>query len=149
MKKYIGKGFGKILVINLQRGDLLLESITEQAMSEGIKYGVILSGIGTLEKAVYHRVTSVSFIPEEEHTTLEGPYELSAIQGLIIDGEPHLHFDFSDGVRTYSAHLEPGSIVLYAAEIVLAEIKGLDGISRIITEKKTPEYFIKEGGRKC
>ena len=37
MRKFIGEGIGRIVVLNLQRGEKLLESIREQLKEEGIK----------------------------------------------------------------------------------------------------------------
>lgn len=45
---------------------------------------------------------------------------------MVVNGEPHFHMVFTDLEKTYSGHLEEGSTVLYLAELVLAEIKGLD-----------------------
>ena len=48
------------------------------------------------------------------------------MDGIVADGEPHFHMTFQDLDRAYAAHLEDGSIVCYLAEVVLAEIKGVE-----------------------
>lgn len=122
METILGKGFGRILVISFKRGELLLEGIKEKISEYDIKNAVLVSGIGTLEKAVFHRVNSFDEIPDNEFITIEEPIELSTIQGIIANGEPHFHVVFSDLDKTYSGHLEDGCIVEYLAEIVIAEI---------------------------
>ncbi|MDR3562139.1 MAG: DUF296 domain-containing protein [Negativicutes bacterium] len=55
----------------------------------------------------------------------KGPCELTAMQGIIDDGHPHFHAVFSDLEKTYSGHLEEGSVVLCMAELVLVELTGV------------------------
>jgi hypothetical protein len=46
--------------------------------------------------------------------------ELLSVNGLIADGEPHLHIAVSCGENeVYGGHLEDGSEVLYLAEIAI------------------------------
>jgi predicted DNA-binding protein with PD1-like motif len=112
--------------MNFERGEKLLEGVRDQLGKLGIKNAVVLNAIGTLEKAVYHRVTTTDAKPVEEFITVNKPIELSSVQGMVIDGQPHFHMTFTDLEKTYSGHLEDGTIVLYLAEIVVAEMKGLN-----------------------
>ena len=125
MKMYTGEGFGRIVVLNLQRGEKVLETIREQLKEAGIKNAVVLSAIGSLQKAVFRRVTGFDREPVDEFVTLEDPIELASLQGVVIDGEPHFHMVVSDLNQTYTGHLEEGTTVVYLSEISLAEIKGL------------------------
>lgn len=126
MQVFLGKGPERIIIINLQRGDKLLESIREQLAKNGIKNAVVLSAIGSLQRAVFHRVTNMDESPVDEFVTLDKPLELASLQGLVIDGEPHFHMVVSDLSQTYTGHLEEGTTVLYLAEISLAEISGIN-----------------------
>lgn len=126
MKRFISEGFGRIVLINLKRGDKLLESVKEQLKEAEIKNAVILSAIGSLQKAVFHRVTGMEDSPVDEFVTIEKPLELASLQGLVIDGEPHFHMVISDLEHAYTGHLEEGTTVLYLAEISFAEIKGIE-----------------------
>lgn len=116
----------KLIIINLEPKELFLESIIEVLKEKKINNSVIISGIGTLEKLVFHRVLTRDFPPQNEFITLEAPIELSSCQGLILDYEPHIHFVASDLERTYSGHLEFGSKVLYLAEIVILPLKNVN-----------------------
>jgi len=126
MRKFIGESIGRIVILNLQRGEKLLESIREQLKEEGIKNAIILSAIGSLQKAVFHRVTGTEESPVDEYVTLERPMELASLQGVVVDGEPHFHMVISDLEQTYTGHLEEGTTVLYLVEITLAEVKGIN-----------------------
>ena len=134
MKTFEGIGFGKILVINLRRGEQLLESIEKAVRDAGIRNGVILSAIGSLQKAHFHRVTSFSDEPVDEFVTIEKPIELASLQGIIADFQPHFHMVVSDQEQVYTGHLEPDTKVVYLVEITIAEIKGLE-LKRIKGEK--------------
>jgi predicted DNA-binding protein with PD1-like motif len=126
MESFMADGIGRVLVINLQRGDKLLESIRENLKKHDINNGVILSAIGSLQKAVFHRVTNEDASPLDEIVAIEKPLELASLQGLIVDGEPHFHMVTSDLDQAYTGHLEEGTTVLYLVEISIAEIKGLN-----------------------
>lgn len=136
MNYFNGGQFGKILVLNLVRGDKLLESITEQLAKQGVKNAVVLSAIGSLQKAVFHRVTGMGNEPIDEFITIEQPMELASLQGLVVDGHPHFHMVISDLKNTYTGHLEEDTTVLYLVEITLVELSGIN------LERKKEEYGI-------
>ena len=126
MRGFMADGFGRAVVLNLERGEKLLESIKDQLSNRGIKNAVILSAIGSLQKAVFHRVTNMDDVPVDEFVTLEKPMELASLQGVVVDGEPHFHMVISDLENTYTGHLEEGTTVLYLVEITLAEITDIN-----------------------
>ncbi|MBQ1504322.1 MAG: DNA-binding protein [Oscillospiraceae bacterium] len=123
MISYLGKHTGRVLVIALERGELLLESIEQQCREAGFANATVETAIGTLQKTVFHRVLTLDRKSTNEFVTVETPVELSNIDGIIAEGQAHLHFSASDPDKTYIAHLEYGCEVLYLAEIVLAELE--------------------------
>ena len=125
MRTFTGEGFGRTIVINLDRGELLLEGIRAALSDQGIRDAVLVSAIGTLTVVRYHRITGTGLPPRDEILTIEAPMELSAVQGIVAGGEPHLHMVFTDLNQTYSGHLEDGCEVTYLAELVFAELRGL------------------------
>lgn len=126
MKSFTTNKFGRFVVIHLSKGEKLLESINAEIKRLGIRNGVVVSAIGSLRKVTYHRIATVEDNPQDEFLTIEAPIELSAIQGLILDGQPHLHVVFSDLNNVYTGHLEEGCEVQYLAEISILEIDDLD-----------------------
>ena len=121
--KFFDQGrIGRVITINLGRGEFVLESVQEVLKQTKIKNAVLISGIGTTSRTVFHRVLTDADLPQEEFLTIEGATEISSIQGLVIDGIPHFHFVFSTPEKTYSGHLEPGCITLYLMELMLVEI---------------------------
>ena len=123
MLSYLGKHTGRVLVLSLERGELLLESIEEQCRKAGFLYATVETAIGTLQKTVYHRVLTLENKSTQQFETIETPVELANVDGMIVEGQAHLHFASSDPDRCYIAHLEYGSEVLYLAEVVLAELE--------------------------
>lgn len=126
MISYLKEGAGRLIIMNLERGDLLLESIRDELARLDIKDAVITSAIGSLSKAHFHRVTGMEREPIDEFITIEAPMELASLQGFVVDGHPHFHMVISDLEQTYTGHLEEGTTVLYLVELSLLELKNLN-----------------------
>ena len=87
-----------------------------------IQTGVVLSGIGSLRKAVFHYTSADTEKPQDAFVTLEKIVELISLQGIILEGQPHLHVMLSsDGSTCYSGHMEIGCEVQYLVEIAILE----------------------------
>mgnify|MGYP001154405092 CR=1 FL=1 len=135
MEYFSTREIGRVFVLRLDQGDLVLDSIKELIAREGIKDAVVVSAIGTLDRCTLHMVMTTGYPPVEhfEHWEDE-PLELASIDGIIADGEPHLHAVVSDSEKAYSGHLEEGCRVLYLAEIVIVEINSLN-LTRVRNER--------------
>ena len=133
MISYCNESTGRVVVINLERDELLLESIKSELEKLRIRDAVIISAIGTLSKLVLHRVITFEPKPVEEFITIDEPMELSSLQGILLDGHPHFHLVVSDLKQAYTGHLEEGSTILYVAEITLLELKNA-GLKRVPDE---------------
>ena len=54
------------------------------------------------------------------------PFELCAMQGLVLNGVPHFHMVCSaPGNESFCGHVEPGCEVQYLMEIALMEVKDM------------------------
>ena len=126
MISFCKQGTGRLVVINLERGDLLLESIRDALAEYDIRDAVITSAIGSLSKVHLHRVTGYEPEPVDEFIMLEKPMELASLQGIVVDGHPHFHMVVSDLKQVYTGHLEPGTTALYLVEISLLELKNVN-----------------------
>jgi predicted DNA-binding protein with PD1-like motif len=113
-------GHTELVIIGLEPGEMLLETLQEAIELHGIRNGAVVSGIGTLKTCRMHYVEHTGFPPQDRIMTLNKPLELLSISGLIADSEPHLHIVVSCGQdEVYGGHLEEGSEVLYLAEIAI------------------------------
>lgn len=120
MKYFIENGPVKRVIIRLDTGDMLLESIEQVIKEAAIKDGVVISGIGTLSDTRIHMVTTTTYPAVEIFPEWRDvPMELSSVSGIIADGLPHLHMVFSNPDKTFSGHLEHGCKTLYLCEIVI------------------------------
>lgn len=136
MAGFVYNQTGRVLVVHIERDGLVLERIEEELKKNNIRHGVVVSCIGTLQLAKMHFNRSKEVAANDVFFDVEGPIEFAAAQGLIIDGQPHIHCVLSSWERTYGGHLEYGSVVQNLMEIVILEIPELDII------RKKNEYNI-------
>lgn len=135
METFVAANKGKVYILRLDQGDYVLESICQLIKEKNIRHGVVVSGIGTLDRCVMHMVTSTGYPPQEYFTRWENQaLELLSLQGIIADGCPHLHMVVSDKEKAYGGHLEEGCRILYLGEVVIQEIEDTD-IRRVPNEK--------------
>ena len=127
----------QMLILGIQPGEMLLESIQEAIRSQGVKNGAVVSGIGTLKTCRMHYIVHAGLPPQDRKFFLEKPLELLSVSGLIADGEPHLHIVVSCGEdEVYGGHLEGDSEVLYLAEIAIVVFDELKLVRRASQEPK-------------
>ncbi len=129
----IGKGRIDRIVMGKLRMDVdLLDGIEELVRTEGIRTGLILSGVGALKKATFRnlKILPLDFKIEKQHRLyleLEQPMEIVSLTGWIAtraDGEAEVHAHFSastvieDKVVTLGGHLIPGTLT--SVKVVVA-----------------------------
>ncbi|MEK7476285.1 MAG: PPC domain-containing DNA-binding protein [Candidatus Coatesbacteria bacterium] len=126
MKIMSGQGPMEMVVVGLAPDEMLLESLKKAIATRGIRNGAVISGAGTLKSCRMHYVDHVGFPPQDVFCSIEGPLELVALNGVIADGEPHLHVVVSMKEQPARAgHLEDGSQVLYLAEVAILVCESL------------------------
>ena len=125
MDVFDGGRVGEIITLRLDQGEDVLGSIEAAARDKDIHSGIVLSGIGTLDRARLHYITGTGYPPANEFVEYEGPIELVSIDGIIAEQVPHLHTCISIEDKTYMGHLEPGCRVLYVGEIAIARLEGV------------------------
>jgi len=133
----IGHGkIGRIVVGKFKIGVDLLEGIEELAKAESIRTGVILSGIGALEKGVFRnaKVIPPSYKMEDKYrlfVSVEKPLELVSLSGWIAtssDGNFNIHAHFltttvvDDKIVSLGGHLTQGTITSIKVVVVIGEI---------------------------
>lgn len=126
MNTHVGNQYGRHVILNLTKGELILESIESEIKRLGIQCGILTSGIGAARKVVYHRITSTADQPVNEFITVEAPLEVSAMQGVIVDGQPHIHITCCGMDAAFAGHMEHGCETQYLMEISIIELIGAD-----------------------
>ena len=134
----IGKGrIDRIVMGKLRMNIDLLQGIEELAKTEGVRTGVILSGVGALKKATFRnlKVLPPNFKIENHHRlylVLEQPMEIVSLTGWIATGEEggaevHAHFSAStvmeDRVVTLGGHLVPGTLTSIKVVIAIGVVE--------------------------
>ena len=123
MDMFVTEDKDKIHILRLDQGDYVLESIFRMIKEKDIRQGIVLSGIGTLDRCVIHMMTTTGYLPKEHFASWEDqPLELLSIQGIIANGTPHLHMVISDREKAYGGHLEEGCRILYLGEVAILEL---------------------------
>jgi predicted DNA-binding protein with PD1-like motif len=120
-------GAVKATLITLSRGEYVLESLRDYFRSKQLSTGVISSGIGSLDQANLHTIVGTGLPPEERYYKLEGPIEVTGLQGTVAGGEPHLHVvcrHETTGI-VYVGHIENKTRVCYRIELSLLAFEGV------------------------
>lgn len=116
---------GKIHVLRVDPGEDVLASTRRFLKQANVQQAVVLGGYGTLAAYHLHWVTH-NRIPTQNHFDRgEGGFELLSMNGLVVDGEPHIHVTLSTLDGAFGGHLEPGCIAYVLCEVFFAEVEGV------------------------
>ena len=134
----IGRGQMNRIVMGKLGLDIdLLQGIEELVKREGVRTGVILSGIGALKKATFRnlKILPPNLKVEKHHRLyleLEQPMEIVSLTGWMAtreDGEVEVHAHFSastvveDKVVTLGGHLISGTLTSVKVVIVIGVVE--------------------------
>lgn len=125
----VGKGgrLGEVVVARLAVGEDLLEGMTRVCKESGIRNGVILTGFGSVSRAVLSGTATAKFPPDEFYKIdrSEG-IEILAISGVVADYHVHAHASMCTPTESFGGHLEAGNVIFSLAEIAFAKIEGMN-----------------------
>lgn len=114
----------QILFCRIDRGEDLLKSIRKAIEDTKLDTGIVISGVGSLLKARIHMVASNDFPPKDDFLDFEGPLEIVSLQGIIANGEPHLHISIVNrDFKSFSGHLEEGCLILSICEVAILKVE--------------------------
>jgi uncharacterized protein len=116
--KDFGGKIEEIYRLRLDKGDLLLEFISNFIKKSDLRDGAVLTAAGSLEECTFHGVGG-------KVTTVKEQMEVNHLGGIIADGEPHFHVVLSNAARgAFGGHLEKGCRVLSHIELTIARFSG-------------------------
>lgn len=119
--------FERIVVIRVKNKVDLLRGITDMVKKEGIKNGVILSGIGSLRGYHVHQINNRDFPTRNIFTkALDTPCDLVGMNGYVVNGTVHAHMMLGTGEKAINGHLEPGTEVFTYAIVTIGVMNGTD-----------------------
>ena len=153
----IGSGnISRIVMARFPVGVDLLTAIEEAVKREGIGKGLIVMGIGALQKAVFR---NLKVFPKEYPVSPENrlyfevtnPLELLSLSGYIVtklDGAPHVHAHFSastvkdENIAVYGGHLDVGTITHIKAAVAICVLEGIEMGKKWVEERKTEDLWV-------
>lgn len=142
MKSFNVAGLGRTIVIELERGEKIVEGICDALKAANIENAIVGSAVGSIQKVIYHRPTDMGAAASDEFVTIERPMELGALTGSVFGGNAHFHFVAADPEQVYSGHLELGSETMYLLEVTMVEVDGCN-LERRLTAENVKKLFIK------
>ncbi len=114
----------KVWIVRIDPGEDVLISLNDFIKANGIKQGVVVMGYGTFSKVSLHWVTHNRFPASNRYDSWEDGIELMSMNGMIVDGKPHIHFTASTADGAFGGHVEEGCIVYVLCEVALIELDG-------------------------
>ena len=142
MKQFDPVQPGRTLIIELERGEPLIEGVCAELEKSGIKNAIIGSAVGSIQKLVYHFPTDMGQTANDKFLTVNAPMEIGSLTGSVIDGQAHFHIVAIGPEGVYRGHVEPGTEVMYLLEIVMIELSGCN-LERRVTPEKVKKLFKK------
>jgi uncharacterized protein len=105
------------VVARLAPGQDLRLAVAELAAAEKIEAGVVVSAVGSLQKALLRNAGASKIM------TIPGPLEIVSATGTISVNGMHIHISVANHVGTVTGgHLVEGCIVGSTAEIVILRL---------------------------
>ena len=117
---------GRLVIVRLDSGDDILQAIRAAVEQEGIKDGVILGGLGSINSYHVHIVETPNLPPHDVFIKGDGPYDILSLNGVILHGRIHAHITFSNTEKAMGGHLEEGCRTLSFGVVTLAETPEID-----------------------
>jgi predicted DNA-binding protein with PD1-like motif len=123
--EFASMSLSRIHILRVDPGEDVLASIERLLKESGIQQAVVLGGYGTLAAYHLHWVTHNRIPTENLFRRGEGGIEILAMNGLVVNSEPHIHVVLSTPEGAFGGHLEPGCIAYVLCEVFFAEVEGV------------------------
>ena len=117
----------KIHILRVDPGEDVLGTVREFIRKAGVRQAVVLGGYGTLAAYHLHWVTHNRIPTDNAFERGEGGIEILSMNGLVVEGEPHIHVVVHDVTKDelHVGHLEEGSRCCFRLELGLIVLEGV------------------------
>ena len=115
----------RVHIVRIDPGEDVLASLERFVQDAGIRQAVVLGGYGTLATYHLHWVTHNRIPTENRFRRGEGGIEILAMNGLVVEGRPHVHVALATPDGAFGGHLEAGCIAYVLCEVFLGEVQGV------------------------
>lgn len=116
---------GAVHILRLDPGEDVLAAINQFIQEAGLQQAIVMGGYGTLAAYHLHWVTHNRIPTDNSFLRGEGGIEVLSMNGLVVEGQPHIHISLSTPTGAFGGHLEPGCIAYVVGEIFFAEVEGV------------------------
>jgi predicted DNA-binding protein with PD1-like motif len=123
--EFASMNLSRVHILRLDPGEDVLETLKRFLQDADIRQAVILGGYGTLAAYHLHWVAHNRIPTDNLFRRGEGGIEILAMNGLVVDGEPHIHVALSTPDGAFGGHLEPGCIAYVLCELFFGEVEGV------------------------
>ncbi len=114
----------KVHILRIDPGEDILASVEQFIAEANLEQAIVLGGYGTMAAYHLHWVTHNRIPTDNLFRRGEGGIEILAMNGLVVEGQPHIHVSLSTPDGAFGGHLEPGCIAYVLCEIFFAEVAG-------------------------
>ena len=115
----------KVHILRIDPGEDVLASVKRFLAEAGVRQAIVLGAYGTLARHRIHWVRN-NLIPASDIIGEgEGGIEILSMNGLVVEGQPHIHVTLSTPAGAFGGHLEDGCIAYVLCELFFAEVAGL------------------------
>ncbi len=114
----------KTWILRVDIDEDVLECVEGFIRENSIKQGYVAAGYGTLKAASLHWVCHNRLPTDNLFSELEGGIEILSMNGIIAEGQSHIHVSLATPVGAFGGHLEGGTKAYVLCEIVLVELEG-------------------------
>lgn len=122
--QYAAFSIEKIHILRVDPGEDVLLAVRQFLERTNLRQAVVMGGYGTLAKYSLHWVTHNQIPTNNRYEQGEGGIEILAMNGLVVDGKPHIHVALSNPTGAFGGHLEEGCIAYVLCEIFFADVHG-------------------------
>ena len=132
----VGTGIKRVIALRMSPGEDVLLGVEKVCKDNNIKYGFILSGIGSLASVKFFDPV---VLPDKkagygysEPICMDGPIELLGLSGMICHDDKgeillHLHYSLADkDGNAFGGHVIEGNKVLLTCDILIGEVDGIE-----------------------
>jgi predicted DNA-binding protein with PD1-like motif len=114
----------RVHILRIDPGEDVLCSVIEFLGKTRVQQAIVMGGYGTLAAHCLHWVTHNRIPSENVVGRSEGGIEILGMNGLVVDGQPHIHVTLATQEGAYGGHMEEGCTAYVLCEIFIAEIEG-------------------------
>ena len=133
----------RALIVEMDRGEKVIETVEAELAKAGIKNAFIASAVGSIQRVKGHKPNGMEETAVDVSFDIQDGFEIASLTGTVIDGSAHFHFSVvaPDG-SMQAGHLEMGTEIMYLGEVTLVELSGCN-LERRFTPENVRKLFVK------